>query len=99
MAGGQPNGEEEVGSVASVSASAAAAALPATSDAQQPQLPNDTLRVYDGDRRPGADREWHNTVAAVRVLCKADLAQLAVLVDLALDPGEGKPRSLVDHLD
>ena len=53
---------------------------------------NVKLRVHGGDRRPGAYKEWCKEVTAACLLYNADPAQLAVLVYLALEPGEGKPR-------
>ena len=55
------------------------------------------VRTFYGDT--GRCQEWRREVDTMKLLYKISDEQMAGLVCLALDPGEGKPRDLLSHLE
>ena len=62
-------------------------------------MPQVRLRTFDGSRDPEIYREWRREIDLIRTLYQLPPEQLGPLVYLSLEPGEGKPRGHLAHLD
>ena len=63
------------------------------------RMPSIRLRNFDGSRAVGAYAEWKKEVLVVQKVYNVAQKDLAPLVYLALETGEGKPRELVEMFD
>ena len=62
-------------------------------------MPSLKLRTFDGSRNPGVYRDWKRESMTTQMNYDLMNEQLAPLVYLALESGEGKPRELLDDID
>ena len=57
------------------------------------------IRTFGGDRAPGIYEAWKDEVRTLMLIYGLEQKVMAPLLYLALEPGVGKPRDLLRHLD
>ena len=62
-------------------------------------MPIIKLRTFDGSRKPGIYRDWKREISTTQMIYGLTHEQLAPLVYLALESGEGRPRELLNDID
>ena len=57
------------------------------------------IRTYNGDRSPGIYESWKDEVRTLMLIYGLEQKAMAPLLYLAMEPGIGRPRDLLRHLD
>ena len=60
---------------------------------------NIRIRTFNGDRKPGIYESWKDEVRTLMLIYGVEQKAMAPLLYLALEPGVGRPRDLLRHLD
>eukprot|EP00971_Amphidinium_carterae_P273879 5435643-Amphidinium_carterae.1 len=82
---------------ASPAASPEAFGVPGARALDMKSLPSVKLRTFGGDH--SAYREWRREAEAAQLLYAIPAERMATLIFLSLEPGAGKPRDLLSHME